>query len=155
MAKKQTKRRARRVLDEFKSFAVKGNVVDLAVGVIIGGAFGKITTSLVGDVFMPLVGTLLGGVDFSQLNLTLPSMWPEKEPVSLNLGNFVSTVVDFALIAVCVFFLVKIVGILRRKATADSQPPAPQQPPPPTPEILLLAEIRDLLKQQTNAPRTP
>lgn len=125
---------------EFREFALRGNVIDLAVGVIIGGAFSKITSSLVDDVFMPLIGALLGGVDFSSLNIKLGSLVSGRDPVELNLGNFVSTIFDFALVALCVFLFVKAINAFRRKEVA------PPTPPSPTKEEILLTEIRDLLK---------
>lgn len=128
---------------EFKEFALRGNVVDLAVGVIIGGAFGKITTSLVNDLLMPVIGVLLGGVDFSSFNITLPALWSGHDPIVLNLGSFIGTVVDFLIIALCVFFFVKIINRLRRKNGEE-----PKSPPEPLPEAALLTEIRDLLRRQ-------
>jgi large conductance mechanosensitive channel len=121
------------MLQEFKSFAMKGNVVDLAVGVIIGGAFGKIVASLVEDVIMPLVGTLLGGVNFAGLAFTLGS-------ATLKYGKFLQTCLDFLIIAWAIFMAVKLINRLRRE-----EPAAP--PAPPRQEVLL-EEIRDLLKQQ-------
>ena len=120
---------------EFRDFAVKGNVVDLAVGVIIGGAFGKIVSSLVGDVIMPLVGTMLGGLDFSQL------VWEIGE-AKIAYGKFVQNVVDFFIIALVSFWMVRIINGVRRRH--EDEPPAA---PPPRQEKLL-EEIRDLLKQR-------
>jgi large conductance mechanosensitive channel len=124
------------VLQEFKSFAMKGNVVDLAVGVIIGGAFGKIVASLVEDVIMPLVGSLLGGVNFAGLAFTLGS-------ATLKYGKFLQTCLDFLIIAWAIFMAVKLINRLRREEPAA--PPAPAAPPR---QEVLLEEIRDLLKQQ-------
>jgi large conductance mechanosensitive channel len=120
---------------EFREFAVKGNVVDLAVGVIIGAAFGKIVASLVGDVIMPLVGTLLGGLDFSSL------VW-EIGDAKIAYGKFVQNVVDFFIIALVIFWMVRIINRLRRKQEGE-----PSAAPPPRQEQLL-EEIRDLLKRR-------
>ncbi|MDR1158745.1 MAG: large-conductance mechanosensitive channel protein MscL [Oscillospiraceae bacterium] len=140
---KRTDRFAR-LRAEFRELALRGSFVDLAVGVIVGGAFGKISTSLAGDVIMPAIGVLLGGVDFSTFNITLPALWTGGAPVQLGLGNFLRTVVDFFLIALCVFFLVKCINALRRREAAE------EPPPPPAPDsTALLTEIRDLLKQLT------
>ncbi|MDR0380500.1 MAG: large-conductance mechanosensitive channel protein MscL [Oscillospiraceae bacterium] len=132
-----------RLRAEFRELALRGSFVDLAVGVIVGGAFGKISTSLSGDIIMPAVGVLLGGVDFSSFNITLPALWAGGDPVQLGLGSFIKTIVDFFLIALCVFFLVKCINALRRREAAE-EPPAP-----PAPDVALLTEIRDLLKQLT------
>ena len=122
-----------KMLQEFKSFALKGNVVDLAVGVIIGVAFGKIITSLVEDVVMPLLGTVIGGVNFSTLAFSVGS-------ATLKYGKFLQSCLDFLIIAWAIFVAVKLISRLHRK-----EPPAP--PPPPRQEVLL-EEIRDLLKQR-------
>lgn len=138
------------ILKEFKDFAMRGNVVDLAVGVIIGGAFGKIVTSVVNDIIMPPVGVLLGGVDFKDLKLTLKEgtaailengkeIKPAVAEVTLNYGSFIQTIVDFTIVAFCVFILVKIMNKLKKK-----EPEA--APPEPTKEEKLLTEIRDILK---------
>lgn len=103
---------------EFREFAVKGNVVDMAVGIIIGGAFGKIVTSIVNDVIMPPIGLLLGGVDFSDLAITLKAAVGEAAAVTLNYGKFIQTIVDFLIVAWAVFFLIKILNSLRRKQEA-------------------------------------
>jgi large conductance mechanosensitive channel len=124
------------VLQEFKSFAMKGNVVDLAVGVIIGGAFGKIVASLVEDVIMPLVGSLLGGVNFAGLAFTLGS-------ATLKYGKFLQTCLDFLIIAWAIFMAVKLINRLRRE-----EPAAPAAPAAPPRQEVLLEEIRDLLKQR-------
>lgn len=133
------------MMQEFKEFAMKGNVVDLAVGVIIGGAFGKIVSSFVGDVIMPLIGLLAGGVDFTKLGITLKEAVDEKTPaVMLNYGNFVQTIFDFAIVAFAIFMAIKMMNKLKKQA-----PPAPEAPPAPTKEELLLTEIRDLLKAKS------
>jgi len=130
---------------EFRDFAVKGNVVDLAVGVIIGGAFGKIVSSLVGDVVMPLVGLAVGGVDFTKLAYTLKEGTEGVPAVTLKYGVFVQNVFDFFIIAIAIFSMVKVINGLKRQEV----PP----PPPPivaTPTETLLIEIRDLLKRPPN-----
>ncbi|MDD6738045.1 MAG: large-conductance mechanosensitive channel protein MscL [Prevotella sp.] len=136
-------------ISEFKEFAVKGNAVDMAVGVIIGGAFGKIVTSIVNDIIMPPIGWLIGGVKFTDLKCTLPQidLGVEKlEPVTINYGNFIQTAFDFIIIAFCVFLLVKGINKLAKKKKAEEVKPA--APPAPSKEELLLTEIRDLLKQK-------
>lgn len=130
------------VLQEFKEFAVKGNVVDMAVGIIIGAAFGKIVTSFVGDVIMPPIGALLGGVDFSGLAFTVKAAVGTAPAVVISYGKFVQTLIDFTIIAFAIFMAVKAVNALR-KAEAAAPPPAP---PAPSQQEVLLAEIRDLLK---------
>lgn len=136
------------VIKEFKEFAMKGNVVDLAVGIIIGGAFGKIVSSLVGDVIMPPLGVLIGGVDFRDLSATLKSALGASPAVMLRYGAFIQSVFDFAIIACAVFLLIK--GINALKRTKEVAPAAP--PKPPAQEVLL-TEIRDLLKKQTGEER--
>ena len=136
-------------ISEFKEFAVKGNAVDMAVGVIIGGAFGKIVTSIVNDIIMPPIGWLIGGAKFTELKCTLPQidLGVEKlEPVTINYGNFIQTAFDFIIIAFCVFLLVKGINKLAKKKKAEEVKPA--APPAPSKEELLLTEIRDLLKQK-------
>lgn len=130
------------VLQEFKDFAVKGNVVDMAVGIIIGAAFGKIVSSAVADVVMPPIGLMLGGVDFSDLAFTLRAATAEAPAVVIGYGKFIQTAVDFIIVAAAVFLLVKGVNSLKRKEQA-----APAVPPAPSAEAVLLTEIRDLLKQ--------
>ncbi len=130
------------IFKEFKEFVSRGNVVDLAVGVIMGAAFGKIVSSLVADVVMPPVGLALGRVNFTDLKLTLGnSPDPTKPPVTLNYGNFLQTTLDFLIIAFMVFLLVQAVNRLKRREVA-----APKPEHIPTPEEVLLTEIRDLLK---------
>lgn len=133
------------MMQEFKEFAVKGNVVDLAVAVIIGGAFGKITTSLVNDVIMPPIGLLLGGVNFSELAITLKDATEEATAVSINYGLFLQTLIDFIIIAFVIFMVIK--GINATKRKKEVAPAAPAAPPEPSNEEKLLAEIRDLLKK--------
>ncbi|MBR5802298.1 MAG: large-conductance mechanosensitive channel protein MscL [Alistipes sp.] len=141
-------------LKEFKEFAVKGNVMDMAVGVIIGGAFGKIVTSVVNDIIMPPVGLLVGGVDFTDMKLTLKQAVLDAAgavvtpAVTWNYGAFVQQVVDFTILAFCVFLMVKLMNRLTKKpAPAPAPAPAPE-PPKPSNEEVLLAEIRDLLKEK-------
>ena len=141
-------------LKEFKEFAVKGNVMDMAVGVIIGGAFGKIVTSVVNDIIMPPVGLLVGGVDFSDMKLTLKQAVLDAAgvvvtpAVTWNYGAFIQQVVDFTILAFCVFLMVKLMNRLTKKpAPAPAPAPAPE-PPKPSNEEVLLAEIRDLLKEK-------
>ena len=131
--------------NDFKKFISRGNVVDMAVGVIMGGAFGKIVTSLVNDIIMPLVGIILGGVDFSTLTTQPIQGISGGEPVAIAYGLFIQQIVDFLIIAVSVFFMVKVIERLRKKKEA---PPAPPAPPEPSKEELLLTEIRDLLKEK-------
>lgn len=129
-------------LSEFKSFAMRGNVVDMAVGIIIGGAFGKIVSSLVSDVIMPPIGVLLGGVDFSNLAFTLKPAQGDTPAVVIGYGSFIQTVVDFLIIAFAIFMLVRVMNSLHRK---KEQNPAPA-PPVMTKEEQLLTEIRDILQ---------
>jgi large conductance mechanosensitive channel len=138
-------------LSEFRTFIMKGNVVDLATAVIIGGAFGKIVSSFVNDILMPPIGILLGKVNFRELKLVLKDavMDGEKvvsEAVSLNYGQFLQNVVDFLIIAFCIFTLIKSMNALKKKEAA-APAPAPE-PPKPTKQEELLAEIRDLLKSK-------
>ena len=141
-------------LQEFKAFAVKGNAIDMAVGVIIGGAFGKIVTSIVNDLIMPPIVWLIGGVNFKDLSLELPinplSVEEGDEPVAvtLNYGNFLQTTLDFIIIALCVFLLVRAIMKFTKKKEAEKAPEAPAAPPAPSKEEVLLTEIRDLLKEK-------
>lgn len=133
-------------LNEFKDFAIKGNVVDMAVGVIIGGAFGKIVSSVVNDIIMPPIGWLIGGVNFSDLKFTLPAIdtgLEKLEPATINYGNFIQTVLDFLIIALCIFFMIRGLNIIKRKAPKKAETPKVSEP---TKEEILLTEIRDLLK---------
>lgn len=131
------------VMKEFKEFAVKGNIVDMAVGIIIGIAFGKIVSSFVGDVIMPPIGVLLGGVDFSNLAFTIKAASGEIPAVMIGYGKFIQTLIDFIIIAFVIFMAVKAINSLKRK-----EKEAPKAPPAPAAEEVLLAEIRDLLKVQ-------
>lgn len=131
------------VVQEFKEFAVKGNVVDMAVGIIIGAAFAKIVSSFVGDVVMPPIGVLVGGVDFSNLAITLREAVDKKPAVVISYGKFIQTVIDFTIIAFAIFVAVKGINALKKKEAA-----APTAPPAPSNEAVLLTEIRDLLKEK-------
>ncbi len=131
------------MMQEFKEFAVKGNVVDMAVGIIIGAAFGKIVSSFVGDVVMPPIGVLLGGVDFSNLAITLKAASGEIPAVTIGYGKFIQTVIDFTIIAFTIFIAIKAINRLKRK-----QEEAPAAPPAPSTQEVLLTEIRDLLKER-------
>lgn len=129
------------IVKEFKEFAVKGNMIDMAVGIIIGGAFGKIVSSIVGDVMMPILGLVLGGVDFSGLAITLREASEGRDALTLKYGALLQTSVDFLIIAFSMFMVIKMLNRLK-KAEAAAPPP-----PPPAQEVLL-GEIRDLLKSQ-------
>ncbi|MBQ1782822.1 MAG: large-conductance mechanosensitive channel protein MscL [Gammaproteobacteria bacterium] len=133
------------MIKEFREFAVRGNVVDMAVGIIIGAAFGKIVSSLVSDVIMPPIGWLIGGVDFSDLAVSLPALMEGREPVLIAYGKFIQTVLDFTIVAFAIFMVIKALNRLKRK---EEPAPEPAAEPEPTKEQLLLTEIRDLLKQQ-------
>lgn len=128
---------------DFKEFAVRGNVVDMAVGIIIGAAFGKVVSSLVSDVFMPPLGWIIGGVDFSDLAIVLPEIIEGKGEVSIMYGQFIQTILDFTIVAFAIFMMIKVINRLKKK---EEEKPAEE--PAPTKEELLLTEIRDLLKQQ-------
>ena len=129
------------MMKEFKEFAIKGNVVDMAVGIIIGTAFGKIVSSFVGDVIMPPIGVLLGGVDFSSLAFTVKEAVGETPAVLIRYGMFIQTIIDFTIIAFAIFIAVKAINSIKKK-----EKEAPKAPPEPSKEEVLLAEIRDLLK---------
>ena len=151
-------------LQDFKAFAMKGNVIDMAVGVIIGGAFGKIVSSVVNDLIMPTVGMLVGGVNFTDLKLTMKEAVPEKlneagevieaavPAVTLNYGNFLQQTFDFLIIAFCIFLMVKGIAKLsdlkKKEEEAPAPAPAPAPEPEPSAEEKLLTEIRDLLKNK-------
>jgi large conductance mechanosensitive channel len=130
------------MMKEFKAFAMKGNVVDMAVGIIIGVAFGKIISSFVGDVLMPPIGLMLGGLDFSNLALPLKAGSEGVEPVMLKYGVFINTIIDFLIVAFAIFMAIKGLNSMKKKEEA-----APAPPPVPTKEEVLLGEIRDLLKK--------
>jgi large conductance mechanosensitive channel len=130
------------MIAEFKKFISQGNVIDLAVGLIIGVAFGKIVSSFVGDLLMPLFGILLGGIDFTSLGIVIKEATDGKEPVIFAYGKFIQSVIDFLIIAAAIFLMVKAINKFRSKE--EAAPP----PPPPAEDVVLLTEIRDLLKQQ-------
>jgi large conductance mechanosensitive channel len=132
-----------KLIDEFKSFAMKGNVIDLAIGIIIGAAFGKIVSSFVSDIIMPPLGLLIGGVNFTDLKVILKSAVDATHPaVTWNYGNFLQVTFDFLIVAFAVFLVIKAIVLAKRKEEA-----APAAPPAPTKEEILLTEIRDLLKK--------
>jgi large conductance mechanosensitive channel len=131
------------MLQEFKKFAMRGNVVDMAVGIIIGAAFGKIISSFVADVLMPPIGLLIGGIDFSNLAITIKEAAGAATAVTINYGKFIQSVVDFVIIAFAIFMAIKGMNALKKKEEA-----APPPPPVPSNEEVLLGEIRDLLKQK-------
>ncbi|KEZ77795.1 large-conductance mechanosensitive channel protein MscL [Salinisphaera hydrothermalis] len=134
---------------EFKSFAVRGNVIDLAVGVVVGGAFGKIVTSLVNDIVTPPLGILIGGVDFANLKFTLRHAVGTQPAVTINYGSFIQTMINFVIIAFAIFVVIRMLNKLKRKeAEAPSLPPAPSR------EEVLLTEIRDALRER-NASDSP
>lgn len=133
-----------RLFQEFKTFAARGNVIDMAVGVIIGAAFGKIVSSLVADVITPPLGLLLGGVNFSALAITLQAASGDQPAVVIAYGKFIQTIIDFLIVAWAIFLGLKAVNTLKKKET-----PPPAAPPAPSREQELLSEIRDLLRQQT------
>lgn len=142
-----------KLLNEFKDFAMKGNVVDMAVGVIIGGAFGKIVSSLVADVFMPIVSLAVGGIDFKNLFVALDgneyatlAAAQEAGAATLSYGNFLQTVFDFLVVAICIFAFIKLINSFKKKE--EEAPAAPAPAPEPTKEEILLTEIRDLLKNK-------
>ena len=147
-------------LQDFKAFAMKGNVVDMAVGVIIGGAFGKIVTSVVNDIIMPPIGLLVGGVNFTDLKWVMKDAIPEQlneageviqaaaPAVTLNYGNFLQQTFDFLIIAFSIFLFVSLIKKMSEKKKVE-EPAAPAPPPAPSKEEVLLTEIRDLLKEQT------
>ena len=141
-----------KLIKEFKDFAVKGNMIDMAVGIIIGGAFGKIITSLVNDVIMPPIGLLVGGVNFTDLK------WDMKDAVvdaagvvtpavTLNYGNFLQVLFDFLIVAFTIFMFIRLISKAKQRTEAPAKPAVPEAPAPPTKEETLLTEIRDLLKQ--------
>ena len=147
-------------LQDFKAFAMKGNVVDMAVGVIIGGAFGKIVTSVVNDIIMPPIGLLVGGMDFKDLKYVMQEAVPEKlneagevieaavPAVTLNYGNFLQQTFDFLIVAFSIFLFVSLIKKMSEKKKVE-EPAAPAPPPAPSKEEVLLTEIRDLLKEQS------
>ena len=133
----------KKFLEEFKAFAMRGNVLDMAVGVVIGGAFGKITTSLVNDIIMPLISMLTGGINFSSWKWVLKAAQGDAAEVAVNFGNFIAVVLDFIIIALAIFCMLTAINKLHKKKEE-----APAAPPEPSAEEKLLAEIRDLLKEK-------
>lgn len=131
------------MLKEFKEFAVRGPVIDLAVGVIIGGAFGKIVTSLVNDILMPLISILIGGINFADLKVVISPATETAAEVAFMYGSFIQAIIDFLIIALCIFLFVKLASSLSRK-----EPEPEPEPPAPSNEEVLLSEIRDLLKDK-------
>lgn len=144
----------KKIAKEFREFISRGNVMDMAVGVIVGGAFGKITSSLVNDVFMPFLGWVIGDIDLTALNITLsPAVMQgdtvvKEAVVVVGIGNFIATIIDFLLIALVVFLFVKAVNTARAKLEKPAEEEAPAAPPEPSNEEKLLGEIRDLLKNR-------
>lgn len=132
------------MMQEFKKFAMRGNVVDMAVGIIIGAAFGKIVSSFVADIVMPPIGMMIGGVDFADLAIVLREATADQAAVTVAYGKFIQTLLDFLIIAFAIFMVVK--GMNSMKKKEEAAPPA--APPKPTPEQELLTEIRDLLKNK-------
>ncbi len=130
------------MLKEFKAFAMRGNVVDMAVGIVIGAAFGKIVASLVNDVIMPPIGMMLGGVDFSEIIITLKQAVGETPAVTMNIGVFINTVIEFIIVAFAIFMVIKGMNAMKKK---EEEKPA--EPPKPSEEVVLLKEIRDSLKK--------
>jgi len=130
------------IVKEFKAFAMKGNVIDMAVGIVIGAAFGKIVSSFVNDIIMPPIGLLVGGVDFKDLKFVLKAAYGTKPAVTLNYGNFLQVAFDFLIIAIAVFIAIKTMNSFKKKQEA-----AQVEPPAPTNQEILLTEIRDLLKK--------
>ena len=134
-----------KLVDEFKAFIMRGNVVDMAVGVIIGGAFGKIVTSLVNDIFMPIIGMVLGNVDFTSLEIKLGEPVEGAEQAAIRYGMFIQEIVNFLIIALCIFMVIKLINKAKKKK--DEEPaPAPE----PTKEEVLLTEIRDALNKMAD-----
>ena len=134
-----------KLVDEFKAFIMRGNVVDMAVGVIIGGAFGKIVTSLVNDIFMPIIGMILGNVDFTSLEIKLGEPVEGAEQAAIKYGMFIQEIVNFLIIALCIFMVIKLINKAKKKKEEE---PAPA--PEPTKEEVLLTEIRDALNKMAN-----
>ncbi len=131
-----------KILDEFKAFAIKGNMIDMAVGIIIGAAFGKVVSSLVSDIIMPPIGLLLGGVNFTDLKLVMKAATDAAPAVTWNYGSFIQVVIDFLIVAWAIFMIIKAINTFKKKEEA-----APAAPPVPTKDQELLKEIRDLLKK--------
>ena len=141
-----------KIVQEFRTFALRGNVIDMAVGIIIGAAFGKIVSALVSDVIMPPLGFLIGGVNFTDLKIIIKDAVGDNPAVSLNYGNFLQVTFDFMIIAFAIFLLIKVINTAKERsdkaAAAAAVPPPPPPPPAASKEEILLTEIRDLLKQK-------
>ncbi|MAP94375.1 MAG: large conductance mechanosensitive channel protein MscL [Ponticaulis sp.] len=141
------------IMKEFKEFAMKGNVVDMAVGFILGGAFSTIVKSMVSDIIMPPIGLLLGGVDFAELKLVLKEGVEATDAVeavpevAINYGLFINNVISFLIVAMCLFFIIKGMNTMKRRMEGEPEPETPKEDPPPPREQVLLEEIRDLLKK--------
>lgn len=133
----------KKVFNEFKEFSIKGNVIDMAVGVVIGTAFGKIVSSLVTDIIMPPIGVLTGGIDFTKLSITLKKASDSAEAITLNYGMFLNTIIDFTIIAFAIFMVIKQINRFKKKEEKKVEKKAKE----PTEDILLLREIRDSLKK--------
>ncbi len=131
------------MMQEFKTFAMRGNVIDMAVGIVIGGAFGKIVSSFVADVIMPPLGLIIGGVNFSNLAITIKEVVGDTAAITINYGNFIQTVFDFVIIAFAIFMVIKTMNSLKQK-----EEEAPAEPPAPSKEEVLLTEIRDALQKK-------
>lgn len=131
------------MMQEFKTFAMRGNVIDMAVGIVIGGAFGKIVSSFVADVIMPPIGVLIGGVDFSNLAITIKGAVGDSAAVTLGYGKFIQSIIDFVIIAFAIFMVIRVMNSFKKK-----EEEAPAQPPAPSKEEVLLTEIRDALRQK-------
>ena len=134
-----------KLVDEFKAFVMRGNVLDMAVGVIIGGAFGKIVTSLVNDIFLPIIGMIIGNIDFTTLEIKIGEPVEGAEQAAIKYGMFIQEIVNFLIIALCIFMFIKLISKIQKK---KDEAPAPA--PEPTKEELLLTEIRDSLKKMAD-----
>lgn len=132
-----------KLLNEFKAFAMKGNVLDMAIGIIIGGAFGKIVSSIVNDILTPILGSLIGGVNFTDLKFIIKDAINENPAITINYGNFLQVTIDFLIIALSIFLFIKAINIFKRKEAEKIT----SNPPIPSKEEILLSEIRDLLKE--------
>ena len=148
-------KKANGMIVEFKKFITRGNVIDLAVGVIIGGAFGKIVTSLVNDLLMPLIGLALGKVNFADLKVIITEATETKPEAAIKYGAFIQSVLDFVIIALCIFIIIKVIAKLQKRMEKlkhiEEKKAAPPAPPEPTKQELLLTEIRDLLKENSES----
>lgn len=135
-----------KIIQEFKQFALRGNIIDMAVGIIIGASFGKITDSVVKDVIMPPIGYLIGGIDFSNLAIILKPAEDNVAAVSIKYGLFLNAIISFTIVAFAVFMLIRAINVLKKKEAV--KPTVPPVPAPPSKEEILLTEIRDLLKNK-------